>query len=463
MDTFLFYDIETTGLNKAFDQVLHFAAIRTDRMLKELERYEIRIKLNLDVIPSPAAIMTHQINLKEMTAGITEFDGIKQIHLWLNQPNTISLGYNTLRFDDEFLRFSFYRNLLSPYTHQYANQCGRMDLYPITVMYFLFKNPILQWPLMAGKPSFKLAELSRANHLAEGRAHHAMVDVEATLALAQLFFKEPEMWNYLAGFFNKELDQNRLQDVLNSPALMIDGILGAEHHYQCPVLFLGMHKYYKNQMIWLRLDTEELAQLTMGTISQARTIHKKIGEPPFILPLKERFLGNLSPDRRILADYNKRWLEQNSDILAQLIAYHTEYQYPLYPATDVSAKLYINGFWNDAERNFCCAFHAADPQEKAKLIERIQNPTLQMLALRILGRHYPQTLSPPQAALFSEYMKKMNPAIEEEILIDYQGKKRLTPRIALKEIEELRQDPHLTAAQLKLLTPLESFYQRLLS
>ncbi len=27
--SYLFYDIETTGLNKAFDQVLEFAAIRT--------------------------------------------------------------------------------------------------------------------------------------------------------------------------------------------------------------------------------------------------------------------------------------------------------------------------------------------------------------------------------------------------------------------------------------------------
>jgi exodeoxyribonuclease I len=29
-ETFLFYDIETTGLSRAFDQILEFAAIRTD-------------------------------------------------------------------------------------------------------------------------------------------------------------------------------------------------------------------------------------------------------------------------------------------------------------------------------------------------------------------------------------------------------------------------------------------------
>jgi len=39
--TYLFYDTETTGLNKSFDQVLQFAAIRTDLDLNEIERHEL--------------------------------------------------------------------------------------------------------------------------------------------------------------------------------------------------------------------------------------------------------------------------------------------------------------------------------------------------------------------------------------------------------------------------------------
>ncbi len=46
MRTYLFYDIETTGLSKSFDQVLQFAAIRTDLNFQEIERYELKIKLN---------------------------------------------------------------------------------------------------------------------------------------------------------------------------------------------------------------------------------------------------------------------------------------------------------------------------------------------------------------------------------------------------------------------------------
>src|SRR3972149_2565554 len=184
-NSYLFYDIETTGLNKCFDQVLQFAAIRTDLDLNELERYEIFIKLNPDTIPSPTAVLVHQLSLEKIQHGINEYEAMCEIHRLFNTPGTITVGYNTLGFDDEFLRFSFYRNLLTPYTHQFANQCSRMDIFPMTVMFYLFKNGVIQWPNKEGKLSLKLEELIKANQLAHGRAHDAMVDVEATLALAR--------------------------------------------------------------------------------------------------------------------------------------------------------------------------------------------------------------------------------------------------------------------------------------
>ena len=158
--SYLFYDLETTGLDKAFDQVLQFAAIRTDLDLKELERYQFYVKISPDVVPSPWAMITHRIpildippplagggGLKDRRGGtLSELEAIQKIHQLINTPGTISCGYNTLGFDDEFLRFSFYRHLLPPYTHQYANNCSRMDIYPITVMYYLYNNSIIKWP-----------------------------------------------------------------------------------------------------------------------------------------------------------------------------------------------------------------------------------------------------------------------------------------------------------------------------
>ena len=43
MTSFVFYDTETTGTDTAFDQILQFAAIRTDENLRELDRFEFAV------------------------------------------------------------------------------------------------------------------------------------------------------------------------------------------------------------------------------------------------------------------------------------------------------------------------------------------------------------------------------------------------------------------------------------
>lgn len=432
MKTFLFYDIETTGLHKAFDQVLQFAAIRTDLELNELTRHELIVKLNPDTIPSPAAMITHHMRLADIAKGISEFDAIKQIHQWLNYPGTISVGYNTLGFDDEFLRFSFFRNLLPPYTHQYANDCGRMDLYPITVMYSLFKRSILEWP-----EKLKLEQLNTLNQLSEGRAHHAMVDVEATLALAKRFFKEREMWDYLVGYFNKNTDNERTQSLKTEIALLFDGIFGTDKNYHCPVLYIGNHEHYKNQSLWLRLDTtrwETLEKISEKPHEFTRVIFKKPGEPNFVLPLKERFLTHLAKERLELAEQNRAWLNNNPEIFQQIIQYYKNYQYTAHPETDVNASLYLNGFWSAAEENTCRAFHKATPFEKRDLVRQITNPRLKALALRILGRHFQEHMTNEQNQEFSNYLSHEN-------IFDYQGNRRLTSQQALADIEALRKQP----------------------
>ncbi|SRR5579883_488792 len=460
MQTYLFYDIETTGLNKSFDQILQFAAIRTDQNLKELERYELRVKLNPDCIPAPKALITHHIGVNAMREGIAEIDAIKQIHQWMNTPGTISLGYNTLGFDDEFLRFSFYRNLLSPYTHQFANQCQRMDLYPMCVMYYLFKNQLMNWPQKSGAVSLKLEELNRANQLATGRAHDAMVDVEATLALANIFFKDQEMWKYLSSYFNKQMDQTRLNQLQNSEALMVDGIFGAEQNYQCVVFPLGTHKHYKNQTLWLRLDTENFREINSDNIKElTRVKSKKAGEPDFILPFSERFNKHLQTEKKELALANKKWLLEQPELLKKITEFHADFLFPVFPHADADASLYLNGFWSFDEEKFCQRFHAVQPKEKIKLMDVVKNPRLKTIATRILGRHYPEILTDSLREEFTNHLQKIHPEKEEQAMIDFRGEKRLTPNQALKEIKELRETEKLSTEQLQILAEYEAHLQ----
>jgi exodeoxyribonuclease-1 len=51
---FVIYDLETTGLNKRFDQILQFAAVHTDANLEVQERVEFEGRLRPHILPSPA-------------------------------------------------------------------------------------------------------------------------------------------------------------------------------------------------------------------------------------------------------------------------------------------------------------------------------------------------------------------------------------------------------------------------
>lgn len=428
--TFLFYDIETTGLNPCFDQILQFAAIRTDTELNELERHEFLVQLNPDVTPSPEAMSIHGISTSDLENGISEYEAIQIIHKLVNQPGTTSLGYNTLGFDDEFLRFSFYRNLLPPYTHQYANFCGRADIYPIAIMYFLYKNNVLTWPEINGKISLKLEKLNEINQFTEGAAHDALVDVKATLELSKQLSKEIEMWRYLLGFFNKKTDSERLAKLTNgllhhNQALWIDGSVGAKHNFQCPVLCLGQHRHYQNQTLWLRLDKPELVETTANHIPETTWVYrKKLGETGILLPTSDRFMQQLSPERQAIMTANKSWLKANLPLFNAIVDYYLEYKYPTVERLDVDAALYETGFPTPYEEQLCQSFHRATPQEKAKLIDQFQNPNMRERAIRVMGRHFREYLPDKYLSQFEDYLDNLNTNDPNQVFCDYRGQPR---------------------------------------
>lgn len=469
MNSYLFYDIESSGLNKAFDQVLQFAAVRTDMELNELERYNIIIQLRPDVVIAPMALITHRIPIEKTFDGLCEFDAMRTIHNLLNEPGTISLGYNTLGFDDEFLRFSFYRNLLTPYTHQYANGCSRMDLLPIAALFRLYKPEVLNWPDIDGKPTLKLEYLNEANELAKGQAHDALVDVLATVELARRFSKEEAMWNYLKDSFNKNIDRQRREKLTplfqsrlesHDKALMVGVEFGSDNNYQSPVLSIGESRPYSNQTLWLRLDLPELRETTLETIDETTwVIRKRFGEPGILLPPLKRYWDRLSPERLQIVSDNIAWLQANPALFEEIIRHHQEFSYPEIPNLDIDAALYQRGFLSKAEQKVCDQFQVASPEERFELLDQFTDEETKILAVRILFRNFPEDAPEEYAEAFDQYMQQINPEEAFLAMLDYKGQQRTTPAGAMQEIYKLRSEPSLDDEQRTLLDELEEYIQ----
>jgi exodeoxyribonuclease I len=112
--SFVIYDVETTGLNKRFDQILHFGAIRTDENLTALERVQFRSRLLPNIVPSPQALHITNISFDEMTdpGRPSHYQMVCDIKNTLQTWSpAVFLGFNSISFDEEFLRQAFYQCL----------------------------------------------------------------------------------------------------------------------------------------------------------------------------------------------------------------------------------------------------------------------------------------------------------------------------------------------------------------
>ncbi len=482
MNTFLFYDIETSGLNPAFDQILTFASIRTDLRLNEIEKQSITIRLREDIVPSPKAFLTHGLTFKELEQGICEYEAAKIIHHEVNRPGTISLGYNSLGFDDVFLRFFFYRNLFDPYSHQYSQGCSRMDMLPITVLYRLFNPSRLKWPVNAdqsegdkpeAKPSLKLELISKENaFITSGRAHEAMADVEAVIAVGKSFIKDKKIWEYTTNFFNKAKEDIRINNIKEDflvqnrhfrICLMLSASFGPDQNYMIPVIHLGRSNVYKNQSLWLRLDSDDVIGLNGGLdVSETNVIRKKNADAYIILPALDRFWRRLPEVSKHLSNENYKVIQQNGQRLFQLIQYHSEFKYPFVPDLDLDAALYQDGFFNVKEKKDIRKLHQAINNTNFDILDGLKSHRIQKLGQRILLRNFNDNLPSGAQNDFYCYLERLKSTKVEDQILGYKNDAKYNLKNASDELLEIESSlSNQNEEQEKMMAWLKSYLEEL--
>lgn len=410
--SFLWYDLETFGRDPRRARIAQFAAIRTDDDLREIDApVSLFCQPADDVLPSPIATAITGITPQRAKAeGLIEADFFARVHELMAAPGTCAVGYNSLRFDDEFIRFGLYRNFFDAYEREWRNGNSRWDLLDVLRLARALRPEGLEWPLREdGHASFKLEDLAAANGAREGMAHEALSDVRALIALARkLRHAQPRFWDYALKLRDKKTVRGHCDLVAHTPLLHVSGRFPAEQRHAALVAPIAVHPIIGTRVIAFDLGSDPalFADLDDAAL-KARLYTPRAQLPDGVqrLPLKEIHtnrcpavipLAHVRPaelDRLRLdaatAHERAGWLAAHPAFIARCVALFAEARD--FGVTDADGDLY-GGFIGDADRRLFPRIRTADPASLPHFAAKLQDERLATLLFRYQARNWPGTL-----------------------------------------------------------------------
>lgn len=410
MTTFLWYDLETSGLSPWEHRIVQFACQRTDAGLEPLGPPESFLcRLPPDVLPDvEATLVTGVLPAHLERRGLPEPELAARVSERLGPPRTCGAGYNNVRFDDEFLRLLLYRNFHDPYEREWRDGNSRYDLLTLVRLARALRPEGTEWPVLEGRPSLRLEHLAAANGLTHDAAHEAGSDVAATVALARhLRAAQPRLWEWSLRLRDKRFSAGLLAP-LGAPALLVSGRIAAERHGLSVVLALGSRPGRGNEVVVADLgqdvrrldaDVDHLREALFrpgsaepgasGERPGLRTVH--LNRVPGLAPMKVLRDGDrarLGLDLDAIAA-NAEWLRRRPELCGRLLEVFSA---PPERDLDVEAALY-EGFLPDADRDRLPAFRAAPVQQAlTDPCWRFRDERLNLLRFRRMARFHPELL-----------------------------------------------------------------------
>lgn len=418
--TFFWHDYETFGRDPRQHWPAQFAGVRTDAELNEIEPpLVLYCRPSPDALPDPLSCVLTGITPQQcLRDGVPERTFAERIEAELARPGTIGLGYNSIRFDDEFTRHLLWRNLLDPYAREWRHGCGRWDLLDVVRAAWALRPDGLEWPQVDGRVSLKLEHLSAANGLTHEHAHDALSDVRATIALARLLrARQPRL--YAFAFALRERDRVLREMGLPSaprPFVHVSPQFGAERGFLAAMWPLAPHPRNRHEVIaWdLAHDPRELADLRPEQVRARLFLRREHERDDWRrLPIKTVHvnrapivIGGLAVLRQGAAQrfgLDLGAVERHAAHAAGLPDLSALWAEAYAPperdgAPDVDAALYAGGFVGDEDRRRLQRLRQLDPADPAWRHAGFEDPRLAELVFRFRARNHPETLDEAERA-----------------------------------------------------------------
>jgi exodeoxyribonuclease-1 len=466
--TYLWHDYETWGVNPRRDLPAQFASIRTDANLNIIgEPVMIYCKPQPDFLPDAYAAMvtgiTPQVCLEK---GLPEPEFAAAIQRELGAPNTIGIGYNSIKFDDEVTRFMFWRNLMDPYAREYKSGCGRWDLINLVRAAYALRPEGINWPKTdEGRPSFRLEELTKANNLVHDAAHDALSDVYATIAIARLIKdKNPRLFDHFFSLCRKDKAAEHM-DLMNKTPFIHITSTASDTGCVSLMMPIALHPTNKNEVIaWdLTKDPEQLRDIDAATM-RARLFTRRDEQPEGFerMPIRTiatnkspavvKNLGVLSDDRAAELGIDKAAALSNVARMMDVLAHRKDinalfkevYNRALEPG-DIDEALY-SGFIDNNDRKILDQVTQMGAGDLIRYNPRFQDQKLNDLYVRYKGRNRTLGLTILESDEFADHLK-------ERLINGANGHR--TFEALQKQIDELR--PTVDERKNKVLDALEEY------
>jgi len=352
------------------------------------------------------------------------------------------VGYNTVRFDDEFMRAILWRNFYDPYEWEWKDGRSRWDILDVVRLTRALRPEGINWPFTAeGKPTNRLELLTKLNGLSHEHAHDALSDVYATIAVAKMAReKQPKLFDYLYRMREKNAVKRLVNLEDKKPFVYASGRYANEFNKTTVAFPLTSGRNGNVLVFDLRHNLEEvLKQGPQESVSRGEPdgspaalrfyspsdpvskTSSSFGSQSFY-PIIKELCYNKCPAVAPMSvlDRDDGWAKielKREDVeknLAELLRHpefaeqiREEYEnrpdFP--PALEPEAALY-DGFLNDADRVKVSAVRNAEPSKLADFHPDFIDERLPELLLHYKGRNHPECLSESEAEQYEAYRRK---------------------------------------------------------
>ena len=438
---YIFYDFETTGRESNWDQIIQVGAVLTNFNFQEIDRFEARCCLRPGLIPYPQAILVNKSSVKDLTE--TSLSHFSLIELMLKKFKSwgmaIYIGYNSISFDEEFLRKSLFKNLFDPYL-TISNGNKRSDLLNIIRANHAYYPDNIKIPFNEkGKLSFRLDLVAPFNGINDFNAHDAIGDTIATIKLAKLIKKKsPELWDASLLTTNREDTNNTIKN--NKIFCITETFFGKTMPFI--VSLLCFHPRYKwAQCFDLKNDPEDYINLTQESLEHFMSKSPKIirsvrsNKSPIIMNLNHsskinqyKHISKKELLRRAeIINSNTEFKQMVENILEKQASEKEEF----ISQEDINYEETIyRSFSNNHEKIVMEEFHLASWEDKIKVANKFKDERNYYFSERLIYEENPSLLP-------KSIYNNINRSIAKQIFSSNDEQWNTIPK-AYKEIDDLR-------------------------